>query len=110
MQDTDSSQPVTPNNDARFTTTHWTVVLAVGSPESSHYREALEALCRTYWFPLYAYLRHTGYDAHQAEDYTQGFFTALVEKQSVRGADPKQGRFRSYLLGAVIDHAHRAWL
>ncbi len=100
MPDTDSSKPVTPHSDARFATTHWTVVLAAGSPDSSRYQQALEALCQSYWYPLYAYLRHTGYDAHQAEDYTQGFFATLLEKQSLRTADPKQGRFRSYLLGA----------
>ncbi len=98
----ESNSPIsTPFKEGRFATTHWTVILAAGSPDSSRYHQALETLCQTYWFPLYAYLRRQGYDAHQAEDYTQGFFATLLEKQGLRTADPKQGRFRSYLLGAL---------
>ena len=85
----------------RFATTHWSVVLAAGTPESSRYKEALETLCRSYWFPLYAYLRRRGYSSHEAEDFTQGFFTRLLEKKGLRLADPKLGKFRSYLLGAL---------
>lgn len=101
MAKTDPSKPETRRSHARFATTHWTIVLAAGSPDSSRYHEALETLCRSYWYPLYAYLRHTGYDAHRAEDYTQGFFATLMDKQGLRAADPKRGRFRSYLLGAL---------
>lgn len=61
MSDTGSANSATPANHARFATTHWSVVLAAGAPDSSHYREALEALCRAYWFPLYAYLRRRGH-------------------------------------------------
>ena len=86
---------------SRFATTHWTVVLTAGKPESSRYRQALETLCQTYWFPLYAYLRRQGHDAHQAEDYVQAFFAKLLEKHGLRLADPKRGRFRSFLLAAL---------
>ena len=48
----------------RFATTHWSVVMAAGRPKSASYQQALETLCRTYWFPLYAYLRRQGYDSH----------------------------------------------
>jgi RNA polymerase sigma factor (sigma-70 family) len=85
----------------RFATTHWTVVLTAGRPESSRYQQALETLCQTYWFPLYAYLRRQGHDAHQAEDYTQAFFAKLLEKHGLRLADPKRGKFRSFLLAAL---------
>ena len=85
----------------RFATTHWSVVRAVGQPGSARYQQALETLCRTYWFPLYAYLRRHGYDAHQAEDCTQAFFTRLLEKHGLRLADPKRGKFRSFLLVAL---------
>ena len=91
----------TPADTSRFATTHWSLVLAAGSPESTRYHEALEALCRTYWFPLYAYLRRRGHDKHQAEDYIQGFFASLLEKQGLRLADSNRGKFRSYLLGAL---------
>ena len=97
MSDT-RSKPTTPHSNARFATTHWTIVLAAGSPDSSQYREALETLCRTYWFPLYAYLRRHGYDRHDAAEYTQGFFAYILENQLCSKIQPRIGKFRSYLL------------
>ncbi|MFC1795157.1 RNA polymerase sigma factor [Planctomycetota bacterium] len=91
----------TPADTNRFATTHWSVVLAARSPESTRYHEALEMLCRTYWFPLYAFLRRRGYDKHQAEDYIQGFFANLLEKRGLRLVDPKCGKFRSFMLVAL---------
>ena len=85
----------------RFATTHWSVVLSAGQPDSTRYQQALEALCRTYWFPLYAYLRRHGFDAQKAEDHIQAFFASLLEKRGLRLADPKRGRFRSFLLTAL---------
>jgi RNA polymerase sigma-70 factor (ECF subfamily) len=76
-------------------------VLAAGSPESTRYKEALETLCRTYWFPLYAFLRRHGCDVHQAEDYIQAFFTRLLEKHSLDAVDVKSGKFRSFLLASL---------
>jgi len=91
----------TPPGAGRFATTHWSVVLAAGRPKSAHYQQALETLCRTYWFPLYAYLRRQGYDSHRAEDYTQAFFTGLLARGGLRLADPKRGKFRSFLLASL---------
>ncbi len=91
----------TSTGSARFATTHWSVVSAAGKPESTKYRQALETLCQTYWFPLYAYLRRQGHNCHQAEDYTQAFFAHLLEKRGLRLADPKQGKFRSFLLASL---------
>jgi len=85
----------------RFATTHWSVVLSAGQPDSSRYQQALEMLCRTYWFPLYAYLRRHGYNTQKAEDHIQAFFACLLEKRGLRLADPKRGRFRSFLLTAL---------
>ncbi len=85
----------------RFATTHWSVVMAAGRPKSASYQQALETLCKTYWFPLYAYLRRHGCDSNQAEDYTQAFFTGLLAKGGLRLADPKRGKFRSFLLGSL---------
>ncbi len=87
--------------DGRFATTHWSVVLSAARPESAHYQQALESLCRTYWFPLYAYLRRHGCDTHQAEDHTQAFLASLLEKHGLRLAEPKRGKFRSFLLAAL---------
>lgn len=96
-------QSSAPRGRSRFATTHWSVVLAASSPESSRYQQALEILCRTYWFPLYAYLRRHGYDTDQAEEYTQAFFARLLEKQNLRLANPERGKFRSFLL-ATLKH------
>src|SRR5207249_11751177 len=66
---------------AQFTTTHWSVVLAAGHSSAPGATEALEKLCRTYWYPLYAYLRRSGRDPHDAQDLTQAFFARLIAKK-----------------------------
>ena len=87
-----------------FATTRWTVVLAAGGGgESDAAREALEQLCRCYWYPLYAYVRRRGYDAHSAQDLTQGFFARLLERNDLAGLRREGGRFRSSLL-TVLNH------
>jgi RNA polymerase sigma factor (sigma-70 family) len=84
-----------------FATTRWSVVLAADRRNSAQSRAALEYLCRTYWFPLYAYIRRRGYEAPDAEDLTQGFFARLLERNFVEGLDPAKGRFRAFLLAAL---------
>jgi RNA polymerase sigma-70 factor (ECF subfamily) len=92
------------SNSGNFNATHWTVVLlASGQEESSQATEALERLCRTYWFPLYSFLRRKGYSAHDAEDLTQAFFARILEKNYLKAVDPRKGKFRSFLL-AALDH------
>ena len=86
---------------ARFDTTHWSLVLAAGGDESSQARQALAALCETYWYPLYAYVRRQNHDADDARDLTQAFFARLIEKQDVQDARRERGRFRSFLLAAM---------
>ncbi len=90
-----------PAQDAVFTTTHWSVVLAAGHPSSPQANEALETLCKTYWYPLYAYLRRSGRDTHDAQDLAQAFFARLIEKRDFAFADREKGKFRFYLLGAL---------
>jgi len=87
-----------PSRRPHFATTHWSVVLAAGKSSSAQQKQALEILCERYWFPLYAYLRQRGYDSHQAEDYTQAFFARILDKHDLQTADPKYGKFRSFLL------------
>lgn len=94
---------------ANFLPTHWTVVLAAGSNNSTHARDALEKLCRAYWPPIYAYVRRQGYDPHDAQDLTQGFFARLLEKNSIAEADRAKGRFRSFLLGALKHFLANQW-
>ena len=83
-----------------FATTHWSVVLtAQGESPAAH--EALEKLCRTYWRPIFAFLRRQGFRPEEAEDLTQGFFAQLLERRSLNAVRKEKGRLRSYLLGAL---------
>ena len=84
-----------------FATTHWSVVLAAGQISSPETTAALERLCRTYWYPLYAYIRRRGYEAQDAQDLTQEFFARLLEKNYLGGVDRAKGKFRSFLLAAL---------
>jgi RNA polymerase sigma-70 factor (ECF subfamily) len=85
------------------------MVLAAGNLSSPDYQKALSALCETYWFPIYVYLRRQGYDYHRAGDYTQAFFASLLERQSIGRADPKQGKFRSFLLASLKNFLADEW-
>jgi len=86
---------------AQFTTTHWSVVLAAGQDSSPNARDALEQLCRSYWYPLYAYVRRRGYGREDAQDLTQSFFARLLEKDYLGLADRQRGKFRTFLLTAL---------
>ena len=90
-----SHDPPTSN---RFHTTHWSVVLAAGNRRSPDSQRALAALCQSYWYPLYAFLRRQGQQPAEAQDLTQAFFARLLEKQYLRAADQQRGRFRTFLL------------
>ena len=80
-----------------FVTTHWSLVLAAQG-ESAAAHQALEKLCRTYWRPLYAFVRRQGYSHEEAEDLTQGFFAVLLERRDFDSLRAEKGRLRSYLL------------
>jgi len=92
-----------------FLTTHWSVVLAAKDKASSGCSEALEVLCRTYWYPLYAFVRSSGYSPHDAQDLTQGFFEKLLAKEYLRGVDPEKGRFRTFLKVALKRFLVHEW-
>lgn len=84
----------------RFRTTRWSLVLsASGEDEGS--RAALDWLCRTYWYPLYAFVRRQGHDAEAASDLTQSFFVSLLERSALRQLDPAAGKFRAFLLASI---------
>jgi len=87
--------------DGRFPTTHWSVVMAAGKRDSVQAADALEQLCRTYWYPLYAFVRRQGHEAHDAEDLTQEFFARFLAKEYFGRADSAMGRFRSFLLACL---------
>lgn len=86
--------------DAGFAPTHWSVVLAArGDPAGR--QAALETLCRTYWPPVYGYLRRRGNSPEDAEDLTQGFFLHLTTSDFLSRPEPGRGRFRGFLIGAL---------
>lgn len=84
-----------------FATTRWSMVLRAGNqclPESG---EALEQLCRRYWYPLYTYIRRQGHTVHAAQDLTQGFFSRLLAGKGLDSVHPDKGRFRSFLTASL---------
>jgi RNA polymerase sigma factor (sigma-70 family) len=92
-----------------FATTHWSVVLDAGRGDSTGARASLEKLCRTYWHPIYAFVRRQGHGPYDAQDLTQEFFARLLEKNSLGDVDPGRGRFRSFLLGALKHFLANEW-
>jgi RNA polymerase sigma factor (sigma-70 family) len=87
-----------PGHRGRFATTRWSLVLAAGQRANERSAEALNSLCETYWYPVYAFIRRQGHDADAALDLTQGFFARVLEKNYFGHADPSRGRFRAFLL------------
>ncbi len=87
----------------RFELTHWSVVLAAGQETNAGRaaEDALAQLCRTYWPPLYGYIRARGYSEHDAQDLTQGFFAHLIEHRIYARSDPAKGKFRAFLLASL---------
>lgn len=99
----DPSARAAPPGSPVFATTLWTVVLAAGDPQHPGAAAALDRLCRTYWYPVYAYVRRKGRMAAEAEDLTQEFFSRLLERRFPAGIRREGGKFRSYLLRS-LDH------
>src|SRR5580765_2324246 len=106
--DTASPDPLS-GADPRFTTTRWTQVLRACQEGASDADAALAEICERYWFPLYAFLRRSGYPHHDAQDLTQEFFSRLLAKQWLAEASPSRGRFRSFLLSALKHFAANEW-
>jgi len=84
-------------------------VLAAGGPGSPSAAVALEELCRTYWYPLYAYVRHQGHSPADAEDLTQAFFAKFLEKNYLAAVDSNRGRFRAFLLASLKHFLANEW-
>ena len=84
-----------------FHTTHWTIVFQARDQNESTAQKALETLCTTYWYPLYAFIRRQGAGPHEAEDLTQGFFCHFLEQRAVERVHPAAGKFRSFLLACL---------
>lgn len=86
-----------------FLTTRWSVLAAAASPDPVLSRAALETLCASTWYPLYAFVRRRGHDAEDARDLVQGFFARFLEKADLGSLDPARGRFRSFLLASILN-------
>jgi RNA polymerase sigma factor (sigma-70 family) len=103
-------KPMNPGNIAAvdrprlFQTTHWSVVLRAAQSHLPGSHAALADLCRTYWYPLYAFVRCRGYSAEDAQDLTQGFFFCMLERKSLREVSPRKGKFRSFLLASIKNY------
>lgn len=84
-----------------FATTRWTTIERAGGDDGEKSRLALETVCRTYWYPLYAYIRRLGYQPADAEDLAQGFFADLLQRKDLARVDRAKGKFRSFLLASL---------
>jgi RNA polymerase sigma factor (sigma-70 family) len=107
-----ATDPSTPSSTAPvgyFATTHWTVVVQAGHRTTPEAERALEELCRTYWYPLYAYVRRRGHGPADAQDLTQEFFARLLAKHWIASADREKGRFRTFLLVAFKRFLANEW-
>jgi len=109
MSTSDSEPGAARVGNAQFTTTHWSVVLTAGDQDASESAAALETLCRSYWYPLYAYVRRRGYEPADAQDLTQEFFARLLSKDYLRAVDRTKGKFRSFLLAALEHFLANEW-
>jgi len=102
-QTSSSAQP------GAFPLTRWSLVLAARQQHSPASAEALEAVCRAYWYPLYAYVRRCGQSPHDAQDLTQEFFCRLLEKRWLDSADRDKGRLRTFLITALKHFMAKEW-
>jgi RNA polymerase sigma-70 factor (ECF subfamily) len=92
-----------------FPNTRWSVVLAARQRSSPESAAALEAICRAYWYPLYAFVRRSGQPPHDAQDLTQGFFCRLLEKRWLDAVDREKGRLRTFLIAALKNFMSKEW-
>ena len=88
----------------RFQTTRWSVVLVSAQSQAPGTKEAFADLCKLYWYPLYAFIRHRGHSPEDAEDLVQGFFLHLVEHKTLSRVDRSKGKFRSFLLASLQNY------
>jgi len=89
---------------AEFRPTRWSVVLLSAQSHAPGSQAALAALCKLYWYPLYAFVRRRGYNPEDAQDLTQGFFLHLLDHNALTQVDPLKGKFRSFLLASIQNY------
>lgn len=101
--------PSDPPPSPTFNPTRWSLVAQLRSGDAPAASQALERLCTTYWYPLYAYVRRSGHDAEGAKDLTQAFFEHMLEKGLFASADRERGRLRTFLLTALQNFLRAEW-
>lgn len=98
----EKSHPSPGSTRQGFAQTRWSIIAAardIGA--GSKYKRAMSELARSYWPPLYAYLRRRGHAPEEAEDLTQAFFAKLIERNDLKSVDSAKGKFRSFVLAAL---------
>lgn len=105
MTDSDENK----QQDMRFHTTRWSVVISANDTDSIVARNSLNTLCQTYWYPLYVYARCQGVASSDAEDIVQGFFEMFIRKGLLNSVDRDKGRFRSFLLACIKNYMRNEW-
>ena len=93
--------PIPVSGGGQFTETHWSVVLHAGNSDAPGAAAALENLCRSYWYPVYAWIRSRGHGPEEAKDLTQEFLAGLLRKDSLSQVAPEKGRFRTWLIRCI---------
>ena len=109
MPHTPAEHPASSATTEWFATTHWSMVLAAQQTSSTHVNQALEQLCRIYWFPLYSYIRRRGHDAYDAQDLAQEFFARLLSRNDLGQVDRAKGKFRSFLIASLNHFLANEW-
>lgn len=92
-----------------FDTTHWSLVIDAANSDVHVSSQALEALCKRYWYPIYVFIRRKGNSRHEAEDFTQSYFAHLLDKELLKNAAPEKGRFGTYLLSTLNNFLVNEW-
>lgn len=92
------------NSAAAFHSTQWSVIHTLRDADEDTCLALLGELCRLYWFPLYAFARHRGLSAHDAEDAVQSFFAGTGDACFFQKADADKGRLRTFILTAFTRH------
>src|SRR5262245_9324124 len=92
-----------------FATTHWSMVVRAGDSGSPEAASAMERLCRTYWYPLYVFVRRKGHSHEDASDLTQAFFAKFLEKRYLKSVDASLGKFRTFLLTSMTHFLANEW-
>lgn len=104
-------KPSAPDRPAAgaFATTRWSVVVSARDSQSPEASAAMERLCRTYWYPLYCFVRRKGHSHEDANDLTQAFFALFLKKRYLKSVDATLGKFRTFLLTSLTHFLANEW-